>query len=220
MLSNGSKCGSKFSRICVFCGSSGGKKEVYKQTAEKLGEALVARGITLVYGGGNVGLMGTIASIVQENLGDDGVIGVIPQALQPKEVCGKLIGRTEVVEDMHTRKARMAELSDGFIAMPGGFGTLEELMEMLTWHTLGFHKKPVAILNVDGYYDKLLQFINHIKDEGFINNDLQQVVLTSDDPNTLLDMMEQYKAPPGQIELAKSRSAFWYPTQNEEDNGL
>eukprot|EP01023_Acetabularia_acetabulum_P045920 TRINITY_DN4683_c0_g1_i1.p1 TRINITY_DN4683_c0_g1~~TRINITY_DN4683_c0_g1_i1.p1 ORF type:complete len:219 (-),score=44.52 TRINITY_DN4683_c0_g1_i1:378-1034(-) len=217
MISNGSVYSSKFGRICVFCGSSMGTNPVYKLAAEQLGEALVSREIKLVYGGGTRGLMGTIASIVHERLGDEGVIGVIPHALRPREVSGRFIGTTEVVDNMHQRKARMAELADAFIALPGGFGTMEELMEMITWHMLGFHKKPVAILNVDGYYDKLLQFFDQIKEVGFVTPDAHKLLISCEDPNKLLDMMESYEASMGQIEISKSKSAFDLPISSQEE---
>ena len=146
-------------RICVFCGSNAGTHPAYRAEAEKLGRLLASRGIELVYGAGNIGLMGAVADACLEAGGT--VIGVIPEALMGKEVAGRPVDhrtltRIEVVDSMHTRKARMAELADGFIALPGGFGTFEEFCEVLTWGQLGFHVKPMGLLNVRGFYDPLL----------------------------------------------------------------
>jgi uncharacterized protein (TIGR00730 family) len=151
-------------RICVFCGSNAGHAPIYRAEAEKLGQLLAARGIELVYGGGNIGLMGAVADACLAAGGT--VIGVIPEALVGKEVAGRHVDhraltRIEVVDSMHTRKARMAELADGFIALPGGFGTFEEFCEILTWGQLGFHAKPMGLLNVNGFYDPLLGLFDH-----------------------------------------------------------
>ena len=147
-------------RICVFCGSNPGRDPAYRAAAEQLGRTLAARGIRLIYGAGNIGLMGAVADACLAAGGE--VIGVIPEALMGKEVEGRhvehrTLTRLEVVDSMHTRKARMAELSDGFIALPGGFGTFEEFCEILTWGQLGFHVKPMGLLNVQGFYDPLLE---------------------------------------------------------------
>lgn len=152
--------------LCVYCGASNGVAAVYVEAARSLAGALVAADIALVYGGGNVGLMGVIADEVMRLGGD--VTGVIPQALMDKEVGHRAVSRLHVVGDMHERKAMMARLSDGFIAMPGGMGTLEELFEMLTWSQLGFHDKPIGLLNVNGFYDGLVRFTQHLVAEGFL----------------------------------------------------
>jgi uncharacterized protein (TIGR00730 family) len=157
-------------RICVFCGANAGNNPRYRAEAEQLGRLLAARGIELVYGAGNIGLMGAVADACLEAGGT--VIGVIPEALMGKEVAGRPVDhraltRIEVVDSMHTRKARMAELADGFIALPGGFGTFEEFCEVLTWGQLGFHTKPMGLLNVNGFYDPLLALFDHAVSEGF-----------------------------------------------------
>ena len=145
--------------LCVFCGSSAGSRPVYADAARQMGEALVARDITLVFGGGRVGLMGEIARTVLA--GGGRVVGVIPRALLRKEIAYEDLSELHVVDSMHERKALMAERSDGFVAMPGGFGTFEEFCEVLTWSQLGFHHKPVALLNVAGYFDGLLALFDH-----------------------------------------------------------
>ncbi|WVZ69101.1 hypothetical protein U9M48_017939 [Paspalum notatum var. saurae] len=148
----------RFGRICVFCGSNPGNRAVFGDAALDLGKELVARGIDLVYGGGSVGLMGLIAQTVLD--GGCSVLGVIPRALMPLEISGASVGKVKVVSDMHERKAEMARQSDAFIALPGGYGTMEELLEMITWSQLGIHDKPVGLLNVDGYYDPLLMLFD------------------------------------------------------------
>ncbi len=155
--------------LCVYCGSSDGTSPIYASTARQLAKDMVSDNISLVYGGGNVGLMGIIADEVLRLGGE--VTGVIPKALLDKE-CGHLgLTRLHIVKDMHERKAMMAQLSDGFIAMPGGIGTLEELFETLTWSQLGFHDKPVGLLNVDGFYDGLIKFIAHLVTQGFLKSE-------------------------------------------------
>lgn len=153
--------------LCVYCGASPGHSAVYAEAAAKLAATMVAHGIDLVYGGGNIGLMGRIADEVMQRGGK--VVGVIPKALLAREVGHHGLTELHVVNDMHQRKAMMADLSDGFIALPGGWGTLEELFEMLTWLQLGFHSKPIGLLNTNGFYDKLLDFISHQVDEGFLS---------------------------------------------------
>lgn len=153
--------------LCVYCGASSGHSPVYADAAAQLAAAMVARNIDLVYGGGNIGLMGRIADEVMQRGGK--VVGVIPKALLDREVGHHGLTRLHVVDDMHQRKAMMADLSDGFIAMPGGWGTLEELFEMLTWLQLGFHSKPIGLLNANGFYDKLLDFMSHQVSEGFLS---------------------------------------------------
>ncbi|HQU80159.1 MAG TPA: TIGR00730 family Rossman fold protein [Azonexus sp.] len=186
-------------RICVFCGSNAGHDARYRAEAEALGRLLASRGIELVYGGGNVGLMGALADAC---LAADGtVIGVIPEALLGKEVAGRHVDhraltRLEVVDSMHTRKARMAELADGFIALPGGFGTFEEFCEILTWGQLGFHVKPMGLLNVAGFYDPLLALFNHAVREGFLRPQNRAMALTDTDSGRLLDAMAAYRPEP------------------------
>jgi len=186
-------------RICVFCGSNAGHNPVYRAEAEKLGRLLAARNIELVYGGGNIGLMGAVADAC---LGAGGtVIGIIPEALMGKEVAGRavdhrMLTRLEVVDSMHTRKARMAELSDGFIALPGGFGTFEELCEILTWGQLGFHVKPIGLLNVNGFYDPLLAMFDRAVSDGFLREQNRAMALTATDIEALLAAMTAYRAEP------------------------
>jgi uncharacterized protein (TIGR00730 family) len=171
--------------LCVYCGASSGTSPRYAEQARAMGAALAARGIRLVYGGGNVGLMGAVADEILQRGGE--AAGVIPQALMQKELGHGGLTELHIVADMHERKAMMAELSDGFIALPGGLGTLEELFEMLTWSQLGFHAKPVGILNVDGYYDDLLRFLRHSASQGFLRSDHEALLMVENDPDTLLD---------------------------------
>jgi uncharacterized protein (TIGR00730 family) len=183
-------------RICVFCGANPGHNPLYRSEAEKLGRLLAARGIELVYGGGNVGLMGVVADACLAAGGS--VTGVIPQALMGKEVDGRhvehrALNRLEVVDSMHTRKARMAELADGFIALPGGFGTFEEFCEILTWGQLGFHVKPMGLLNVNGFYDPLLALFDHAVGEGFLREQNRAMALADTDIAALLDQMAAYR---------------------------
>jgi uncharacterized protein (TIGR00730 family) len=179
--------------ICVFCGSSPGFQPEYTASARKLGALLAARGLTLVYGGGNVGMMGQIANAVLENGG--AVTGVIPQAIADMEVAHTGLNDLRIVDSMHTRKALMAELSDGFIALPGGLGTLEEFVEVLTWAQLGFHEKPCGLLNTHGYYDRLLTFIDHVADQQFIQPAHRDLILVDEEPAALLEKFSGYRAP-------------------------
>ncbi len=186
-------------RICVFCGSNAGQNPLYRAEAEKLGRLLAARGIELVYGAGNIGLMGAVADACLEAGGT--VIGVIPEALVGKEVAGRAVDhrtltRIEVVDSMHTRKARMAELSDGFIALPGGFGTFEEFCEILTWGQLGFHVKPMGLLNVNGFYDPLLAMFDKAVEEGFLRAQNRAMALADTDIEKLLATMTDYRPEP------------------------
>ena len=170
--------------IAVYCGANPGADPRYALAARALGRALVERNIALVYGGGNVGLMGIIADEVLRWGGE--VSGVIPRQLVDRELAHGGLTRLFVVKDMHERKAMMAELSDGFIAMPGGMGTLEELFEMLTWSQLGIHAKPVGVLNVDGYYDLLIGFIAHARQAEFIRPAHAALMIAESDPESLL----------------------------------
>ncbi|KAI5069536.1 hypothetical protein GOP47_0015837 [Adiantum capillus-veneris] len=181
---------SKFKRICVFCGSKSGKKAVFSQAALQLGKELVDRKVELVYGGGSIGLMGLISKTVFE--GGCHVIGVIPEALTSHQMAEQAIGEMRVVADMHERKAEMARIADAFIAMPGGYGTLEELLEMITWSQLGIHDKPVGLLNVDGYYDSLLTLFDKSVEEGFMKVGARQIVLSAPTPKELLTKMQEY----------------------------
>ncbi|CAN6336949.1 unnamed protein product [Urochloa humidicola] len=181
---------SRFRTICVFCGSSAGHRKVFADAALELGHELVRRGINLVYGGGSIGLMGVIARTVHD--GGCHVLGVIPKALMPIEISGESIGEVKVVDDMHQRKAEMARQSEAFIALPGGYGTMEELLEMITWCQLGIHDKPVGLLNVDGYYDPLIALFEKGATEGFINSDCKQIFVSAPTASELLTKMEQY----------------------------
>lgn len=186
-------------RFCVFLGASHGRRPTYTQAAETLGRGLALRGLGLVYGGGNVGLMGRLASAALEAGGE--VIGVIPEALMGREVSGTRIEdlgatRLEIVDSMHTRKARMAELADGFIALPGGYGTFEELFEILTWAQLGFHRKPIGILNTEGYFDPLIHLIDHSLEEGFIRPKNRALVIDDTDPDRLIQRLLETAVPP------------------------
>ncbi len=180
-------------RICVYCASSKGARPIFAEHARALGQALVARGLGLVYGGGNVGLMGVIADAVVERGGE--AIGVIPQALVDRELAHRGLTELHVVRSMHERKQRMHDLADGFIAMPGGFGTFEELLEMLTWGQLGLHKKPVGILNVDGYYDSLLALLSRAVDERLLRAEHRSMLVDEKDPNALLDRLATFRGP-------------------------
>lgn len=170
--------------ICVYCGANPGLSPRYAEAARALAQALVEDNLALVYGGGNVGLMGIIADEVLRLGGE--VTGVIPTALVEREVGHTGLTRQFIVKDMHERKAMMAELADGFIAMPGGLGTLEELFEMLTWSQLGIHSKPVGLLNVDGFYDGLIGFIGRASEQGFIRPQHAALMLVESDPGLLL----------------------------------
>jgi len=180
-------------RLCVYCGSNPGKSAEFLEAARELARQLVQREICLVYGGASVGIMGEIADTVLAGGGE--VIGVIPQALVDKEVSHTGLTELKIVNSMHERKGIMADLSDGFIALPGGLGTLEEIFEVLTWAQLGFHHKPCALLNVKGYYDTLTQFLDHAVAEGFVASIHREMLLVEDDPHTLLEIMSTYSAP-------------------------
>ncbi len=180
-------------RICVFCGSSPGARPSYSEAAKSLARYLAANKITVVYGGGNVGLMGTLADATLEAGGE--VIGVIPQALVNREVSHTRIPDLRVVGSMHERKAMMAELSDAFIAMPGGFGTFEEFCEVLTWTQLGLHRKPCGLLNVEGYYDPLLALFDHAVAEQFVKPASRLMVISESIPELLVDQLLEYEVP-------------------------
>ena len=176
-------------RVCVFCGSSLGILTDYARAADNMGRLLAQRGIELVYGGGNVGLMGVVADAC---LGEGGrVVGVMPRALVEKELAHRGLAELHVVESMHERKALMADLSDAFVALPGGYGTWDEFCEVLTWSQLGIQRKPCALLNVSGYYDPFLAMADRAKDEGFLREVHRELLLTDTDPVLLLDRPEQ-----------------------------
>ena len=180
-------------RICVYCGSSPGANPVHREAAENLGALLAARGIGLVYGGGNVGLMGIVADAALQAGGE--VIGVIPTALMDKELGHAGVTKLHVTASMHERKQLMADLRDGFISLPGGIGTLEELFETFTWLQLGFHGKPVGLLNVAGFYDHLLAFLRHAADERFLGPAHLESLLVETDAGPLLARMARFRAP-------------------------
>jgi len=180
-------------KICVYCGSSPGKSPEYIEAARILGRELVNRDITLVYGGASVGIMGEIADTVLSAGGE--VIGIMPQALADKEISHNGLTDLRVVGSMHERKAMMEDISDGFMALPGGMGTIEELFEVLTWSQLGYHRKPCALLNIKGYYDTITQFLNHAVEEQFVKSIHREMVLIGDNSNRLLDLMAAYKSP-------------------------
>ncbi len=182
-----------FQRICVYCGSSQGTSDKYLETARAVGRALAERGIALVYGGGRVGLMGAAADAALEAGGT--VHGVIPEKLRDLEVAHEGITELVVTSTMHERKTRMAELADAFIALPGGWGTLEEIFEVTTWTQLQYHDKPVGMLNAHGYYDHLVAFLDHAKGEGFIRPQHAGLINVSDDLDQLLDMLATCELP-------------------------
>ena len=179
--------------VTVFCGSSMGNDAVYKEQATFLGQALAKRKITLVYGGAKVGLMGAVADGALREGGH--VIGVLPHFLRSKEIAHEGLTELILVDTMHERKTKMNELSDGVIALPGGFGTLEEFFEMLTWAQLGLHAKPIGTLNVAGFYDSLNILVQHMVDHGFLKAMNQHMLLTSDVIDELLEKMKNYVAP-------------------------
>ena len=180
-------------RVCVYCGSSNHIDPRYRAAAQAMGAALVERGIALVFGGGSVGLMGEIADTVIRLGGQ--VYGVIPRKLQELEVGHDGCTELFVVDGMHARKLMMSQLADAFIAMPGGFGTMEELFEMTTWTQLEYQEKPVGVLNVNGYYDPLLQWISHANSEGFVRDIHKELILSRDQPDALLDALELAELP-------------------------
>lgn len=180
-------------RICIYCGSSPGKLPIYREAAEQLALELVSRNIGLVYGGASIGIMGVVADAVLAHGGK--VIGVIPKVLVDKEVSHQHLTELKVVSSMHERKALMAELADGFIALPGGLGTLEELFEILTWAQLGLHQKPCALLNVNGYYDALIGFLDQAVVEQFVSPKHRGLLLVEQHPVSVIDRLLDYQSP-------------------------
>ncbi len=181
-------------RLCVFCGSAVGSRPIYVEATRALARALCERKIGVVYGGGNVGLMGVLADAMLEHGGE--VVGVIPQKLVEREVAHQRLTTLHVVADMHERKATMARLSDGFVALPGGVGTLEELFEVWTWSALGIHHKPCAVYNVGNYWTPLLTFLSHAAEEGFLRRADLAALVVADDVDALLTTLATYRAPP------------------------
>jgi uncharacterized protein (TIGR00730 family) len=176
-------------RVCVFCGASSGRQTAYAGAAHAFGAAVASRGLGLVYGGGRVGLMGALADGALAAGGE--VVGVIPQALVERELAHGGLTELHVVGSLHERKALMADLADGFVALPGGFGTLDELMEQLTWSQLGLHSKPVGLLDVEGYWRPLISLARHATEEGFVRESDLASIAVADDPGALLDRLAQ-----------------------------
>uniref|UniRef100_A0A803P3Z4 Cytokinin riboside 5'-monophosphate phosphoribohydrolase n=1 Tax=Cannabis sativa TaxID=3483 RepID=A0A803P3Z4_CANSA len=187
-LTKGNNKKRKFKRICVYCGSRVGYKSAFSDAALELGKQMVERKIDLVYGGGSIGLMGLVSRTVFN--GGCHVLGVIPTALLPHEISGDTIGELKAVADMHQRKSEMEKHADAFIALPGGYGTMEELLEMITWSQLGIHDKPVGLLNVDGYYNNLLALFDKGVDEGFIDHSARHIVVIANTAEDLINKME------------------------------
>lgn len=182
-------------RVCVYCGSSSGSDPAYAEAARAFGRELAGRGVGLVYGGASVGIMGAVADSVLDAGGE--AVGVIPEALEAKEQAHRGLTDLHVVDSMHARKQRMADLADGFVALPGGLGTVEEIFEVLTWAQLGFHRDPCGFLNVREYYADLVAFLDHATAQGFVSDSHRGMVVVEDDPATLLDRFEAYVPPAG-----------------------
>lgn len=179
--------------LCVFCGSSSGARNGYTDAARDLARVLLSEGIRLVYGGASVGVMGALADEVLAGAGE--VIGVIPEGIMRHEMAHHGLTELRVVDSMHERKALMAELSDGFVALPGGLGTFEELFEVYTWAQLGIHVKPVGLLNAAGYYDKLIEFLDEAVEERFLSSEDRSVLLVESDPRLLIEKFKSYNPP-------------------------
>lgn len=179
--------------ICVFCGSSYGSREIYADAAARTGRLIAEQGYTLVYGGAKVGLMGKVADAARSAGGK--VIGVLPRALQEKEIGHEGLSELHLVDSMHERKALMADLSDGFIALPGGVGTLEEIFEVWTWGQLGYHGKPCGFLNIDGYFDDLIAFLDHQTREGFTRDVMRAMAQVAETPEDMIRLFENYSPP-------------------------
>ncbi|XP_048424829.1 cytokinin riboside 5'-monophosphate phosphoribohydrolase LOG8-like isoform X1 [Pyrus x bretschneideri] len=205
----------KFKRMCVFCGSNSGHRKIFSDAALQLGKELVERKMDLVYGGGSVGLMGLVSQTVYD--GGCHVLGVIPTVLIPLEISGNSVGEVLVVSDMHERKAEMARRADAFIALPGGYGTMEELLEMITWSQLGIHHKPVGLLNIDGYYDCLLRLFDKGVEEGFINLSSRNIVISAKTATELIQKMEVLEYIPLHNQVAPTQN--WNVEENHA-NGL
>uniref|UniRef100_A0A7S4KET1 Cytokinin riboside 5'-monophosphate phosphoribohydrolase n=1 Tax=Paramoeba aestuarina TaxID=180227 RepID=A0A7S4KET1_9EUKA len=197
----------KISSVCVFCGSSLGSSEAYKQAALNLANCLAKNNCDLVYGGGNVGLMGVLAQEMDRL--DRKILGIIPESIKKFEAveASGVWGEERVVQSMHERKKMMAENSDAFIALPGGFGTFEELFEIVTWQQLGFHTKPIGVLNVNGYYDHLQKMVQHSVSEGFISEKKHGIIIFESDPERLLQRMKEYTVDVGSTKAALMSSS-------------
>lgn len=180
----------RLNTLCIFCGSSFGRIPEYREITRELGKYLVSKDIKLVYGGGNVGLMGELARSIMDNGGH--AIGVIPKRLYEK-VEHVSLSKLHIVDDMHQRKSKMYELSDGFIALPGGIGTIEELTEVFTWHQLGYHNKPVGILNINNYFDNYIKLLSHMVKEKFLKEEHKNIIIHDENPYTLIEKMESFK---------------------------
>ena len=183
----------KYRSVCVYCGSNFGGDAAYAETAREMGKVLAERELRLVYGGGQVGLMGVVADACIDAGGQ--VTGVIPDFLHHKEIAHPRVQDMHIVTSMHERKLMMADRSDAFIALPGGLGTLEELFEAWTWSQLGRHKKPVAVLNVNGYWDKMLGFLDHMQGEGFVEGRHREMLLAGTTPSGVLEALSEYEFP-------------------------
>ena len=184
-------------RICVFCGSSVGGRPAYRQAAEQLARGMLERGIGLVYGGGCIGLMGVMADTILAGGGE--VIGVIPDSLMRREVGHRGVTKLYIVQTMHERKAIMADHADAFVALPGGYGTLEEFAEVVTWSQLGIQEKPCGLLNVENYWGGLLEFVDHAVEEDFVRPENRELILVGSQPEELLDKLEAWR-PPAHLE--------------------
>ena len=180
-------------RACIYCGSSRGKDAIYSDTAKVMGETLTRHDLDLVYGGGSIGIMQVIADSVMRSGGR--AIGVIPQSLVDREVAHHGLTELHITGSMHERKSRMAELSDAFIALPGGLGTLEEIFEIWTWTQLGFHDKPIALLNIRDYYSNLLHFLDNAVDQGFVKQEHRNMLIVESDPEKLVMKLSEYVPP-------------------------
>jgi uncharacterized protein (TIGR00730 family) len=180
-------------RVCVFCGSSEGSDPVYREAARQMGEVLAGRGLVLVYGGGGIGLMKVLADAMLARGGE--VVGIMPEPLMAKELAHTGLTDLRIVGSMHERKALMAELSDAFVALPGGYGTLEEFCEVLTWAQLGIHRKPCGLLNVNGYFDPLRELFDRFVREGFLSSANRTLVVEARAPDALLDALARYRSP-------------------------
>lgn len=184
----------EFRRVCVFCGSSTGASPAYREAATALGRLLAERGVGVVFGGGRIGLMGALAEAALACGGE--VVGVIPGPLRTRELAHPGVAAMHVVPTMHARKALMNELSDAFLALPGGFGTFDELFEVVTWGQLGIHEKPIGLLNVGGYFDALLAMVDHAVAEGFVRQPQRELLCVATDPGELLAAMARHRPAP------------------------
>lgn len=179
--------------ICVYCGSRSGRNPAFFEAADQLAGVMVERGIKLIYGGASIGIMGRVADTVLALGGE--VVGVIPEALATKEVAHEQLTDLHVTQSMHERKMKMAELADAFIALPGGIGTFEELFEIWTWAQLGLHVKPCGLLNVEGYYDALIAFLDNVEDQGFVSREHRSILLVDSEPGRLINRFLDYRSP-------------------------